>query len=48
VESLLIRIKADGKEMVITPQRTADVEMPPYALIYSGDHKIIVSFEKEG
>jgi len=51
VKSLLIRVKASEKqimsELVITPEKPGDIEMPPYTLVFSGEHKITVTFEKE-
>lgn len=47
VETLLVRIRTDGEELVITPERSTDVEMPPYTLIYSGEHNVIVTYKGE-
>lgn len=47
VETLLARIRTDGEELVITPEMPSEVETPPYTLIYSGEHKIIVTYEGE-
>jgi len=51
VKSLLIRVKADDKqgasELVVTPEKPGDIEMPPYTLVFSGEHKIVVTFEEE-
>jgi len=47
VETLLARIRTDGEELVITPEMPSEVETPPYTLIYSGEHKITVTYEGE-
>lgn len=48
VERLLIRMEANGEKLVITPERPVDIDMPPDTLIYSGEHRILVTFKKGG
>jgi len=51
VKSLLVRVKSGEKqtlsELTISPDEPGEIEMPPYTLVYSGDHEIKVTFEKE-
>jgi hypothetical protein len=52
VKSLSVRIRAHGEqqavsEFVMTPERVAGIEMPPYTLVFSGEHKITVTFKEE-
>jgi hypothetical protein len=40
---------ADDKiisEILISPERPVDIEIPPYAIVYSGEHEITVNIEK--
>jgi hypothetical protein len=51
VKDLSVRIKAGEEqivsELVMSPERTADIKLPLYTLIFSGEHKITVTYEKE-
>ena len=51
VRNLLVRVKSGEKqtlsELTISPDEPGEIEMPPYTLVYSGEHEIKVTFEKE-
>ncbi len=51
VSQLEVKVKAGEKqtlsELSISPDEPGEIEMPPYTLIYSGEHEIKVTFEKE-
>jgi predicted phage baseplate assembly protein len=47
--SVDLRTYAEDKiisEILITPERQVDIEIPPYAVVYSGEHEITVNIEK--
>ncbi|MBE9592052.1 MAG: putative baseplate assembly protein, partial [Proteobacteria bacterium] len=47
--SVYLRTYAEDKiisEILITPERPVDIEIPPYAVVYSGMHGITVNIEK--
>ena len=52
VKSLSVYLRtydADDKiisEILITPERPVDIELPPYAVVYSGEHEITVNIEE--
>lgn len=51
VKDLSVTIKAVDEpatsELAMTPERITDIEIPPYALVFSGEHKIKVTYKKE-
>ena len=52
VKSLSVDLRTYGpddkiiSEILITPERPVDIEIPPYAVVYSGEHEITVNIEK--
>ena len=47
VESLSMKVKSDEKEETITEDRPAEIKLPLYTLIFSGEHKITVKWRSK-
>jgi hypothetical protein len=51
VDKLEVKVKSGEKqtlsELAISPDDPGEIEMPPYTLVYSGEHEIKVTYEKE-
>lgn len=47
VESLSMKVKSDEKEETITEDKPAEIKLPLYTLIFSGEHKITVKWRSK-
>ena len=51
MDKLEVKVKSGEKqtlsELSISPDDPGEIEMPPYTLVYSGEHEIKVTYEKE-
>ena len=47
LQERLNAISADAPPTTVSPDEPGEIEMPPYTLVYSGEHEITVTYEKE-
>lgn len=46
VDNISVKLKASNNESIISLNRKNEIKIPPYALIYSGEHEIGLNIEK--